>query len=438
MSTAIPPSPLAPPPPPLPLAMPSSSINENSVADGKWKVRTESKCGEIAQGSIEIPERQSVASLCKQIANKLDATKKPNVSDQEQKIKNNQFENETLLLPRSKSTTNVSSINNDDDRSNRKLFNNQRNRSSTIASSINHQQQQQPVIHGPVKRHLSCITPVPYCKNAILKSTINTTNTNHSLTQQISYKPIHYSTMNRCEKKLFNNHSINKTNDFLENNKNDRNQIFEKLNNNYQTSIDINESITHSEQAYNNGSDSAIDLTPPVRNTIINNNFDDQIKQQMISSNDNDISCNPTNFNDKYTSTNTKTNSINNQISDQQSMLLDERFEMASSGRSAFMLQCAGNNAHLESAKRDSSPNNFDHCLPKYLSNSSRSSLLDAKSQRSSIENVKSTNHFQLETPNSQWYRNMFKMMHKIDYPSEFFFLTLLLSYFAIISLLYL
>ncbi|VDN04027.1 unnamed protein product [Thelazia callipaeda] len=187
------PAPPPPPPPPPPSLHSSSSkglqqvtANNDSSSPGKkkWTLRVESRdTGRISstnhrtEESIEIPKPQSVASLREQIASKLErkiashiATFNGILPCKMQLIN----ESPSSSLKESELTTESNVIEHANEE-----FNHQQH--LVASTSMTHGRQavftsqmllpeQQSVVHEPVQRHLSCITPLSFNRTTVLSS----------------------------------------------------------------------------------------------------------------------------------------------------------------------------------------------------------------------------------------------------------------------------
>ncbi|VDK46222.1 unnamed protein product [Anisakis simplex] len=164
-----------PPPPPMP--------NSNPVFNGNWRIKSESQNTGIAQSSIEIPERQSVASLREQLANKLEV-KAPNgtkaivhsARERQQRscVTPVSFDRipKSLDFGRLNSTGDTTAQLN----GNSPLHMSQNGRISVqgsripVADSAPSSEYVKPIVHEPAQRHLSCITPLPFSKSLLHQS----------------------------------------------------------------------------------------------------------------------------------------------------------------------------------------------------------------------------------------------------------------------------
>ncbi|CAG9532590.1 unnamed protein product [Cercopithifilaria johnstoni] len=177
----IPTPPPPPPPPPPPSGIQVKSKNGSSSGGTKWTLRTEARDGgnknsmtSKAEGVIEIPKPQSVASLREQIARKLEV-KMPSIPPL------SSGSSMTIANGRAKSPLWISSSNEQypyvpqhDDASKLRHVEPKMSKPSSNSQSLNHTtlQKQLSVVHEPMERHISCITPVPFNRTATLSSSV--------------------------------------------------------------------------------------------------------------------------------------------------------------------------------------------------------------------------------------------------------------------------
>ncbi|VDK83501.1 unnamed protein product [Litomosoides sigmodontis] len=197
------PTPPAAPPPPPPPPPPPSEIqvkpkNGSSSGGAKWTLRTETRNGSDknsmmtrAEGTVEIPKPQSVASLREQIARKLEvkmlsAQPAPNGASM------------AIGSSRTRPPLWISSLNGQypcvPQHSNASSFQHlapKMSKPSSNSQSSNHTtlQKQISIVHEPMERHVSCITPVPFNRAATLSSVIIAPNTSNISSNNTTVAP---------------------------------------------------------------------------------------------------------------------------------------------------------------------------------------------------------------------------------------------------------
>lgn len=155
------------------------------MSEQKWQVKTGSQNVEPAAGSVEIPERQSVASLREQIANKLEV-KSPTSIEAAAKITFNPLSPAAVRNGDAKLNSAPTSPEHavaempqlkpaEEGRSEKPLLVN-------ITPHGLHQ-----IVHEPMKRHVSRITPVPFCRPTLSFSSLNTTEYDNTSFTQPNY-----------------------------------------------------------------------------------------------------------------------------------------------------------------------------------------------------------------------------------------------------------
>ncbi|VDN40437.1 unnamed protein product [Gongylonema pulchrum] len=158
-----------PPAPPPPTGIPAA-VDSSSFGDAKWKMRTEARNGCItkAEGSVEIPERQSVASLRKQIASKLEV-KMPTTASSHSTATSGKTDRSSRSGPTLFEQTNPSTVSNYQysmPSTSYPVPSFTLNQSPTGAALP----KQQSIVHEPAQRHQSCITPVSFSRTTVLTS----------------------------------------------------------------------------------------------------------------------------------------------------------------------------------------------------------------------------------------------------------------------------
>uniref|UniRef100_A0A8R1XTS1 Uncharacterized protein n=1 Tax=Onchocerca volvulus TaxID=6282 RepID=A0A8R1XTS1_ONCVO len=177
----LPTPPPPPPPPPPPSGIQVKPKNGSSLSGGtKWTLRTEARDGGggnsmrlKAEGTIEIPKPQSVASLREQIARKLEV-KMPSTSSPP---------SGSMIIGNGRSRSQLSLL----DLNGQNSYISQHNDVSTLphlalktlkfdsnpqSSNQTALEKQLSVVHEPMERHVSCITPVPFNRTATLSSPV--------------------------------------------------------------------------------------------------------------------------------------------------------------------------------------------------------------------------------------------------------------------------
>lgn len=174
------PTPPPPPPPPPPSGIQVKPKNGSSSGGTKWTLRTEARDGGNknsmmlrAEGVIEIPKPQSVASLREQIARKLEVKmpSTPPLPTGTTTISNDRTKSPLWV---SDSNGQYPYVTQHDDASSFHHLAPKTSKPNSNSHSSNHTtlQKQLSVVHEPVERHISCITPVPFNRTATLTSSV--------------------------------------------------------------------------------------------------------------------------------------------------------------------------------------------------------------------------------------------------------------------------
>uniref|UniRef100_A0A0R3RWQ4 SH2 domain-containing protein n=1 Tax=Elaeophora elaphi TaxID=1147741 RepID=A0A0R3RWQ4_9BILA len=203
-----------PPPPPPPLEIQIKPKNGSSSGGTKWTLRTEARDGGDknsmtlrAEGIIEIPKPQSVASLREQIAKKLEV-KMPSIPPP------SSVGSMTVTNGHKRSPLWTSDLNGQypyvqhDDTSSFQHLAPKMSKPIGNSQSSNHTtpQKQLSIVHEPVERHISCITPIPFNRTATLSSSvIITPNTLNICSNNISVAP----TSSSSSPAIFHKHEEN-------------------------------------------------------------------------------------------------------------------------------------------------------------------------------------------------------------------------------------
>ncbi|VIO87402.1 Uncharacterized protein BM_BM6571 [Brugia malayi] len=175
MMRTIPPRlPKTPPPPSTEIKV--RPRNGSSSGGTKWTLRTEARDGSNrnsmmvkVEGVIEIPKTQSVASLREQIAKKLEVkmpSTPPTIT-----ISNSHTKSPLWI---SGSNEQYPYVPQHDDTSNFQHLATKMSKlnSNSQSSSNTTLQKQLSIVHEPVERHISCITPVSFNRTATLSSSV--------------------------------------------------------------------------------------------------------------------------------------------------------------------------------------------------------------------------------------------------------------------------
>ncbi|EFO21792.2 hypothetical protein LOAG_06695 [Loa loa] len=169
-----------PPPPPPPSGIQVKPKNGSSSRGTKWTLRTEARDGGNrnsvtlrAEGVIEIPKPQSVASLREQIARKLEV-KMPSTPPPPSGAMTMSNGRTRSSLWVSDSNGQCSYVPQHDDPSNLQHLTMKTSKPSNNPQPSNYRapQKQLSVVHEPVERHTSCITPVSFNRTVTLSSSV--------------------------------------------------------------------------------------------------------------------------------------------------------------------------------------------------------------------------------------------------------------------------
>lgn len=246
MTSAIPPA----PPPPF---SPSSSFGKTN-----WSMKVEGSNEGTAEGSVEIPERQSVATLREQIANKLEV-KAPNgtkavVNNAQERHRSNIAPFSTELPPKSPvpfqkyvADSSPSQVGN-----HQRMQASMRNQTSDSTAQV-----VKPIVHEPAMRHVSCITPLPFSKSGPQSASLQSTPIYTPASEKSFPNDFHSSydgtnlQMSTCNGGIFHEGEY----------------TTKTVRDDGVTSVANSLSFLSKSDAKNEGSDSAIDLTPPATKT---------------------------------------------------------------------------------------------------------------------------------------------------------------------------
>ncbi|VDM25525.1 unnamed protein product [Toxocara canis] len=374
--------PPAPPPPPM---------SPTSFSKGNWSVKTKSSNDGTAEGSVEIPERQSVASLREQIANKLEV-KAPNGT--KAIVHNARERHRSCVTPTSFERPPKSVL--------------PLRFSADISAPINGSQpyvQQaptqnhtpdstaqigKPIVHEPAKRHISCITPLPFSRSLPESASLQSVPVVTPASEKSFTSDYHSNYESTPLPQSTSNDGFQASVDYSEKPSIRENNI---------ATFARNSDFSSKFNVENEGRDSAIDLTPPVK----------------LASNE------PTKFTNGYASDH---------------MLASPSSAMSASSAQPEMppfstpydpetqrLQEA-HHAHTSPASRSGVPaGSRDAPALSLLQADGASKRDDSLKQRyASISQRRTPTpdaamHQQSDT--SFWYKNMFKMMHKIEQRGE-------------------
>uniref|UniRef100_A0A915B5Z7 SH3 domain-containing protein n=1 Tax=Parascaris univalens TaxID=6257 RepID=A0A915B5Z7_PARUN len=245
MTSSIPP---APPPP----------LNPSTFGKSNWSMKVEGTNGGTAEGSVEIPERQSVATLREQIANKLEV-KAPNgtkavVHNARERHRTSVTPHPTEVPPKSPvpfqkfvAGSSVSQVGN-----HHRMQASVQNETSDSTAQV-----AKPIVHEPAMLHVSSITPLPFSKSTPQRASLHSTPIYTPSSEKSFPNDFHNSydgtnlQISTCNGGIFHEGKY----------------TTKTVRDDGITSVANSLSFLSNSDAKNEGSDSAIDLTPPATKT---------------------------------------------------------------------------------------------------------------------------------------------------------------------------